>query len=78
MRSAARRHRSMARSSRRCRFLWLRALCDQRLAPALEKIRAEPARNWTVAETARGVGMSRTSLAVCFREVTGTAPLIVR
>jgi len=54
---------------------WLRALGDQRLAPALQMIHAEPARNWTVAELARGAGMSRTSFAVHFREVAGTAPL---
>ena len=54
---------------------WLRALGDQRLAPALEMIHAEPARNWTVAELARQVGMSRTSFAVRFRKVAGTAPL---
>lgn len=54
---------------------WLRALGDERLAPALQMIHADPARNWTLAELARGVAMSRTAFAVRFRQVAGVAPL---
>lgn len=54
---------------------WLRALGDERLAPALRMIHADPARNWTLADLARGVAMSRTSFAVRFRHVAGVAPL---
>ena len=54
---------------------WLRVLGDARLAPALQMIHADPARNWTLAELARGVAMSRTAFAVRFRHVAGVAPL---
>lgn len=54
---------------------WLKALGDRRLAPALQMIHADPARNWTIAELARGVGMSRTGFALRFRDVAGMAPL---
>jgi AraC-like DNA-binding protein len=54
---------------------WLRALADERLAPALQMIHADPARKWTLADLARGVAMSRTAFAVKFRYVAGVAPL---
>jgi len=54
---------------------WLRALNDDRIAPALRLIHREPERAWQVGELAKEVGMSRTSFAVRFKSVVGVAPL---
>src|ERR1700752_2772634 len=54
---------------------WLRALNDDRIAPALRLIHQEPERAWRVGELAKEVGMSRTSFAVRFKSVVGVAPL---
>ena len=49
---------------------WLRAIRDERLAPALRLIHAEPARTWTLVELAKACAMSRTAFAVHFKGVT--------
>jgi AraC-like DNA-binding protein len=54
---------------------WLSGLRDERLAPVLASMHAEPSRAWRVEDLAHHAGMSRTSFAVHFREVMGTAPL---
>ncbi|MFJ3307104.1 AraC family transcriptional regulator [Streptomyces sp. NPDC086549] len=54
---------------------WLRALADERLAPALRLMHADPAHPWTLEELARAAAMSRTTFAVRFREVAGAPPL---
>jgi AraC-like DNA-binding protein len=54
---------------------WLRALVDSRLAPALARMHADPARSWSLSELARHAGMSRTSFAVHFRDVLGVPPI---
>ena len=54
---------------------WLNGLGDERIAPALGLIHADPARGWTLAELAKAVGMSRTSFALRFKAVVGVAPL---
>jgi AraC-like DNA-binding protein len=54
---------------------WLRGFADQRLASALLRMHQHPSQAWTLAELARGSGMSRTSFAVRFREVMGVPPL---
>jgi AraC-like DNA-binding protein len=54
---------------------WLKGLGDKRLAPALNRMHAEPARAWTLDDLARETGMSRTSFAVRFREALGMPPL---
>jgi AraC-like DNA-binding protein len=54
---------------------WLRALNDERIAPALRLIHREPERAWRVDELAREVGMSRTSFALRFKSIVGVAPL---
>ncbi|MFJ4794999.1 AraC family transcriptional regulator [Kitasatospora purpeofusca] len=53
----------------------LRALADERLAPALRLMHADPARPWTLAELARAATMSRTSFAQRFKDLTGVPPL---
>lgn len=54
---------------------WLRALNDERLAPALRHMHRDPARPWELAELAKHAGMSRTSFAVRFKAHAGVAPL---
>src|SRR5882672_4414233 len=54
---------------------WLRALNDERIAPALRLMHAEPGRAWRLGELAKQVGMSRTSFALRFKESAGVAPL---
>jgi len=53
----------------------LRGLSDARLASALHRIHAEPARAWTVPELARAAGMSRSAFFERFRREVGTAPM---
>jgi AraC-like DNA-binding protein len=54
---------------------WLTGLGDEQVAPALNSMHADPARDWSVEDLARQAGMSRTSFAVRFREVMGAPPL---
>ncbi|MGS0891006.1 AraC family transcriptional regulator [Burkholderia stagnalis] len=54
---------------------WLKGFGDQRLAIVLSSIHGEPSRNWGLEELAKKAGMSRTSLAVRFREMMGIPPL---
>lgn len=54
---------------------WLRAIGDEKIAPAIRLMHAEPARAWQLAELAKAVGMSRTSFAERFKAVAGVAPL---
>ncbi|SRR5258708_924602 len=54
---------------------WIKALGDERIAPALSLMHREPARAWQVGELAKEVAMSRTSFAVRFKSAAGVAPL---
>ncbi|QKJ88509.1 AraC family transcriptional regulator [Paramixta manurensis] len=54
---------------------WLKGFGDARLAIVLGSIHGDPARDWGLEELARKAGMSRTSLAVRFREMMGVPPL---
>jgi AraC-like DNA-binding protein len=54
---------------------WLKGLGDGRLATVMARIHAEPGRPWTLDSLAQLAGVSRTTLAVRFREVIGMPPL---
>lgn len=54
---------------------WLRAMRDERIAPALRRIHDEPGRAWTLEDLAKSAAMSRTSFAVHFKTVAGVPPL---
>lgn len=54
---------------------WLRALSDERIAPALRLMHGEPGRDWTLMELARASAMSRTSFAQRFKASAGISPL---
>jgi AraC-like DNA-binding protein len=54
---------------------WLRAMGDDRIAPALRSMHGDPRRAWTLSELAKAAAMSRSSFAERFRSVAGIAPL---
>jgi AraC-like DNA-binding protein len=54
---------------------WLRLLTDQRLAPAVRSMHADPARAWHLNDLARSATMSRTAFAARFTAVAGMPPL---
>jgi AraC-like DNA-binding protein len=54
---------------------WVRALADERIAPALRLMHGNPGRSWTLGELARASAMSRTTFATRFKEAAGVAPL---
>ncbi|MFF4958160.1 AraC family transcriptional regulator [Streptomyces sp. NPDC001222] len=54
---------------------WLRALADERLAPALRLMHGDPSRPWQLDELARAAAMSRTTFALRFKEAAGVPPL---
>ncbi|HYP99835.1 MAG TPA: AraC family transcriptional regulator [Polyangiaceae bacterium] len=47
---------------------------DRRIARALELLRADPAKAWTIEQLARAVGLSRAAFARRFVEVSGCTP----
>jgi AraC-like DNA-binding protein len=53
----------------------LRAISDQRIAPALRLMHSDPGRRWQLEELAKAAAMSRTTFAVHFKTVAGIAPL---
>jgi AraC-like DNA-binding protein len=54
---------------------WLRALADERLAPALRLMHSDPSHTWSLEELARAAAMSRTSFALRFKQAVGVPPL---
>lgn len=48
---------------------------DARIARALDAMKQDPARSWTVAELARIAGMARATFARSFRRAVGDTPL---
>lgn len=54
---------------------WLRALGDQRIAPALQLMHGDPARSWHLDELASACAMSRTTFAFHFKASAGVPPL---
>jgi AraC-like DNA-binding protein len=54
---------------------WLRALADERIAPALRLIHSSPGHPWQLAELARAATMSRTTFAARFKATAGVPPL---
>lgn len=54
---------------------WLFALADKQMAAALSAMHSEPGRRWTLASLASTVGMSRSALAVRFKERVGVSAM---
>ena len=48
---------------------------DPKLRPAAEAIHFDPQRPWTIDALAALVGMSRTTFALRFQDLTGTSPM---
>lgn len=54
---------------------WLAALNDRQISRALNLLHQNPSKNWTVAEIASEVGMSRSPFAAKFSKLVGEPPL---
>lgn len=54
---------------------WLLALADPRIGAVIQAIHAAPARRWTLADLARIANVSRSTLALRFKQKAGLAPL---
>ncbi|NUS00845.1 MAG: AraC family transcriptional regulator [Kribbellaceae bacterium] len=54
---------------------WLRAIADERIAPALDLMHDQPDRAWQLEELAQAAAMSRTTFAERFRTAVGVPPL---
>ena len=54
---------------------WLAALAEPPIRAALGCMHERPAHAWTLEELARAAGLSRTALALRFREVVGQTPI---
>ena len=54
---------------------WLSAVADQRLAPALRLMHAEPGHAWQLEELAKAAAMSRTTFVHHFKTAAGVPPL---
>jgi AraC-like DNA-binding protein len=54
---------------------WLQALRDKRIATVLRLMHGDPSHPWGLEELAKAAAMSRTNLALRFKERVGVAPL---
>lgn len=54
---------------------WLAALSDKQMSQAIRSMHDEPAHDWTVAELAQRVHMSRSSFALKFKDALGMSPM---
>ncbi|WP_025135353.1 AraC family transcriptional regulator [Achromobacter sp. DH1f] len=54
---------------------WLLAVSDPRIGAVIQAIHADPARAWTVETLADVAGVSRSTLALRFKQKAGVAPL---
>ncbi|WP_454690052.1 AraC family transcriptional regulator [Achromobacter aloeverae] len=54
---------------------WLLAVSDPRIGAAIQAIHADPAQRWTLEDLARVAGVSRSTLALRFKQKAGIAPL---
>jgi len=54
---------------------WVGAMADQMVSRALQRIHAEPMRDWTVEQLAAAVGTSRSVLSERFKAVLGKPPI---
>jgi len=55
---------------------WLAGLRDPFVGKALSLMHAQPARNWTIEDLARDVGLSRSVLAERFADLVGMPPML--
>lgn len=54
---------------------WMRTIADERLAPALRAMHADPSRRWSLTDLARVATMSRTTFVDRFRGAAGVPPM---
>lgn len=54
---------------------WLYAINDPQIKSAIQSMQDKPAKKWTLSELAQCVGMSRSNLALKFKERVGNSPM---
>lgn len=54
---------------------WLLAVSDPRIGAVIQAIHADPARPWTIEDLGKVAGVSRSTLALRFKQKAGIAPL---
>ena len=54
---------------------WLYALADRQIGTAIRLMHEAPGRGWTLQELAHAVGMSRSTFALRFKQLAGSAPM---
>jgi AraC-like DNA-binding protein len=54
---------------------WLYALADPQIGSAIGALHSDPAQRWTLERLAQHVGMSRSTLALKFKQTVGTSPM---
>jgi AraC-like DNA-binding protein len=54
---------------------WMFALADRQMNAAMSAMHGEPAHRWTLQALAERSGMSRSTFALKFKEIVGTAPM---
>lgn len=54
---------------------WLYALADPQIGGAIGALHSDPAQRWTLETLAQHVGMSRSTLALKFKQTVGTSPM---
>src|SRR5260221_6437907 len=54
---------------------WLFALADKQMGAAINSMHDDPAHRWTLQELAARAGMSRSTVALKFKETVGTSPI---
>ncbi|MYM65765.1 helix-turn-helix domain-containing protein [Pseudoduganella sp. FT55W] len=54
---------------------WLYALADPQIGNAIGALHSEPAQRWTLESLAQHIGMSRSTLALKFKQTVGASPM---
>jgi AraC-like DNA-binding protein len=54
---------------------WLFALADKQMSAAISSMHNDPGHGWTLQELAEGVGMSRSTFALKFKQTVGSSPM---
>ena len=65
----------IASSSGNCKIGWLRAIVDPKMGAALKAMHERVDNPWTVETLAAAAGMSRSAVALRFKELLGETPL---
>lgn len=67
--------RAWVEQEQRIEMIWIDALRDPQIGQTLKLIHEQPEHDWSVAELAQTVAMSRTAFSTQFTELVGEAPI---